>query len=244
MRNTLKAFEHIFVQDQNSIKLLKKHHFYNVSISGDTRFDRVSKILNRNNNLPFMDIFKGNQICFVAGSTWPEDEAIIVDYINATSKKLKYVIAPHNIKEKHIRTLKASISKKVLLYSELKGKDIFSYDVLLIDTIGILTKIYSYANIAYVGGGFKTGLHNTLEPAVFGIPIIIGPNYHGFKEAEDLVLKQAVIAIDNKTNFYKVLDGFIANDKKRTETGKINSNYISKNKGATNKIMTYIKNTL
>jgi 3-deoxy-D-manno-octulosonic-acid transferase len=191
MRKTLHAFTHFFVQDENSVTLLKSIKLNNVTLSGDTRFDRVSEILEEDNNLSFMEHFQGNETCFVAGSTWPEDEEIIVKFINETQKHLKFVLAPHNIKTEHIQSLKKSISKKVVLYTEIGHNDIPSYEVLIINTIGLLTKIYSYADIAYVGGAFATGLHNTLEPAVFGIPIIIGPDYKGFNEAEKLVEKKA-----------------------------------------------------
>ena len=244
MKNSLSAFNHIFVQDNHSKKLLNDINFNNISVSGDTRFDRVAEILKRDNNLPFMERFKNDAFCFVAGSSWPEDERILVDFINKSDKKIKYVIAPHNIKATHISNLKASLSKKVVLYSQLKDKDPSGYDVLLIDTIGLLTKIYSYANIAYVGGAFKTGLHNTLEPAIFGLPIIIGPNYKGFKEAEDLVNKKGIFPIKDKESFFKLLSNLLEDQNNSITIGKINSNYINTKMGATNKIMTYLKENL
>jgi len=130
------------------------------------------------------------------------------------------------------------------LHSQLKDKDPSGYDVLLIDTIGLLTKIYSYANIAYVGGAFKTGLHNTLEPAIFGLPIIIGPNYKGFKEAEDLVNKKGIFPIKDKESFFKLLSNLLEDQNNSITIGKINSNYINTKVGATNKIMTYLKENL
>ena len=156
-------------------------------MSGDTRFDRVYEILERDNQLDFMENFKQSSFCIVGGSTWPEDERIIVPYINESSLNEKFIIAPHNIKSSHIQDLRNSITKKSILFSEHADQNIDDADVLILDTIGILTKIYSYADVAYVGGGFATGLHNTLEPAVFGIPVLIGPNYQGFIEAENLV---------------------------------------------------------
>lgn len=244
MKKSLSVFNHIFVQDNNSKKLLNELNFDNVSVSGDTRFDRVAEILKRDNTLAFMERFKNDTFCFVAGSSWPEDERILVDFINKSDKKIKYVIAPHNIKATHISNLKASLSKKVVLYSQLKDKDPSGYDVLLIDTIGLLTKIYSYANIAYVGGAFKTGLHNTLEPAIFGLPIIIGPNYKGFKEAEDLVNKKGIFPIKDKESFFKLLSNLLEDQNNSITIGKINSNYINTKVGATNKIMTYLKENL
>lgn len=244
MRNSLEAFQHIFVQDKNSEQLLNSIGLSKVSVSGDTRFDRVSEILESDNTLMFMNDFKQDQTCFVVGSSWPEDEAIIIDFINNSSKKIKYVIAPHNIKRAHIKVLRTSFTKKTILYSEITEKNITDYEILLIDTIGLLTKIYSYATIAYVGGGFKTGLHNTLEPAVFGIPIVIGPNYSSFKEAEQLVERGGVISIRTKEEFSDTVKKFLENENALLSTGDINSQYVTSNKGATARILKHIKEVL
>ena len=244
MRNALQAFTHFFVQDENSVTLLKSIKLNNVTLSGDTRFDRVSEILEGDYNLSFMDQFKGNETCFVAGSTWPEDEEIIVKFINETPKHLKYILAPHNIKTEHIQSLKKSISKKVVLYTEIEHNDISSCEVIIINTIGLLTKIYSYANIAYVGGAFATGLHNTLEPAVFGIPIIIGPDYKGFNEAEMLVDKKGILVTKDYDEFTTTLDDLLENPEYSKNTGVINSNFVKENKGASVQIMKQIRRLL
>ena len=132
------------------------------------------------------------------GSSWPKDEEILINYINQTSHKIKFIIAPHNIKHEQITNLKSQITKKVVLFSEMEGKQLSDFDVFIIDTIGILTKIYSYADIAYVGGGFgNPGVHNILEPATFGLPIVIGPNYSHFAEATALVHQEGCISIKN-----------------------------------------------
>ena len=244
MRKSLTAFYHIFVQDVASKKLLNSIHLNNVSISGDTRFDRVLKIVEQDNQLDFMEKFKQNQLCFVAGSTWPEDEAILTSYINTTSENIKFVFAPHTIKKEAIEKLKASVNKNVVLYSEIDPKDISQFDVLIIDTIGLLTKVYSYADIAYVGGGFATGLHNTLEPAVFGIPVLIGPEYKGFKEAEDLVAKKGVISITTLDDFRVQITQLLNSETYYNGTKNVNSNYIMAHKGATEVIVNYIKHLI
>ncbi|UJH68454.1 3-deoxy-D-manno-octulosonic acid transferase [Allomuricauda sp. SCSIO 65647] len=244
MRKSLNNFSHFFVQDENSKKMLTSIGMQNVTISGDTRFDRVAKILKRNNALDFMDAFCGDALCLVAGSTWPEDEVILVDFINNSQKPVKYVIAPHDIKPTHIGKLKSSLTKRTICYSELGEVDITQFNVLIIDTIGLLTKIYSYAHMTYVGGGFATGLHNTLEPAVFGIPVIIGPHYKGFKEAEELVDRGGIVSIDSKDEFAHVTNHFISDFDSVLKTGKINSEYISENIGATETIMKHIKTLL
>lgn len=240
MRKALKGFSHFFVQDKNSEELLNSIGYTNVSISGDTRFDRVSQILERANTLEFMLNFKGNQDCLVAGSTWPEDEELLVPYINSSTKNIKYVMAPHNIKEKHIDHLKSSLTKKSILFSQIGNANLSDCDVLIVDTIGLLTKIYSYANVAYVGGGFSTGLHNTLEPAVFGIPVVIGPQYEGFKEAQDLVALQGILPISSAKSLEETLNRLWDDAQYARKTGDICKEYVSQKKGATNVIMSYI----
>ena len=240
MRNSLNAFSHFFVQDANSKKLLSSLQYNNASVNGDTRFDRVIEILERDNHLDFIEKFKGNNLCFVAGSTWPEDEAILVDYINTTNDALKFILAPHTIKADNVKKIAASINKKTLLYSDLKDQNLADFDVFIIDTIGILTKVYSYANIAYVGGGFATGLHNTLEPAVFGIPVIIGPQFSGFKEAEELVAQKGIISISDSMTFRNEMEKLLNSKEYYKQTSEINSKYISENKGATDLIMNFI----
>ena len=233
-RNFLKSFNHFFVQDANSKELLEKIGFKNVTISGDTRFDRVIEILERDNTLDFIKEFKQNKTCLVAGSTWPEDEKILINYINKyANKNIKCIIAPHTIKKSNIEDLKNSISKKTILFSEKDGVNLTDYNVLILDTIGILTKVYSYADIAYVGGGVgKTGLHNVLEPAVFGIPVIIGKHYFKFKEAIDLVNLGGIIAINDKKDFKINLTELVKNETLKNKIGSINKIYINKNKGA------------
>ncbi|MBU2947705.1 3-deoxy-D-manno-octulosonic acid transferase [Zobellia uliginosa] len=241
MRNTLRKFSNYFVQDANSKELLESIGIKDAIISGDTRLDRVSEILDRDNTLDFMEVFKNDKLCFVAGSTWPEDEAILIDHINHAPKNLKYVLAPHTIKKDKILGLAGAFTKKTTLYSKIYSNNLRDYDVLIIDNIGLLTRIYSYADIAYVGGGFSTGLHNTLEPAVFGIPVIIGPNYDGFIEAEDLVKQKGIYPIKDQWTFGELLKKFLDSPEFRKKTGEINANYISKNKGASMEIMSHIK---
>ena len=244
MRKALRRFDHYFVQDIASQELLTSIQIKNTSVTGDTRLDRVSEILDRDNTLNFMQDFKKDRLCFVAGSTWPEDESILIDYINHAPRNLKYILAPHTIKKNKILGLAGAITKKKVLYSNIDNAAIDDYEVLIIDTIGLLTKIYSYADIAYVGGGFATGLHNTLEPAVFGIPVIIGPNYLGFKEAEDLVAQKGIHPIADQWSFSELMKKMLDNADFRKKTGFINAGYIAKNKGASKQIMTYIRTLL
>ena len=242
-RNALKAFDYFFVQNENSKLLLQKLGFQNVKISGDTRFDRVVSILERDNSLDFIKQFKNNTTTIVIGSSWPKDEDLLVNYINQTNEKVKFIIAPHNIKVEQIQELKSSISKKVLLFSEKENTDFSDYDVLIVDTIGILTKIYSYADIAYVGGGFgNPGVHNILEPATFGIPIIIGPNFSHFAEAVALVYQEGCISITNQNELNDTFSNLISNEDIRHEKGHICATFVQMNKGATAVILKYICN--
>ena len=242
-RNALKAFDYFFVQNESSKLLLQKLGYKNVKISGDTRFDRVVSILERDNSLDFIKQFKNNTITIVIGSSWPKDESLLVNYINQTNKNVKFIFAPHNIKAEQIQELKNSISKKVILFSEKSTIDLSNYDVLIVDTIGILTKIYSYANIAYVGGGFgNPGVHNILEPATFGIPIIVGPNFSHFAEAVALVHQEGCVPIANQNELNDSFSSLISNEDIRQEKGHICSTFVQMNKGATSVILKYILN--
>lgn len=242
MREALKAFHHFFVQDKNSKELLSSINYKHVTISGDTRFDRVSKILKQDNSIDFIDEFKNNQYTIVAGSTWQEDEELLVNYINNNaSKNEKFIIAPHNIKKEAILELQKSITKKTVLYSAKAGKNLKECTVFIIDIIGILTKIYAVADVAYVGGGLKTGLHNILEPATFGIPVVIGNKYNKFKEAVDLVKIGGCISIKNQEEFTNNFIHLKNNENFRKRTGMINKKYIKDNLGATVLIMNYLK---
>lgn len=243
MRKSLTAFHHFFVQDEFSKSLLTSINFKNVSIAGDTRFDRVAKILEQDNSLLFIEEFKNNKFTVVAGSTWQEGEQFLVNYINQ-STDVKLIIAPHTIHPKSIQKLKGSIQKQTVLYSEKDGKDLSKYDVFILDTIGLLTKVYSYADVAYVGGAFNTGLHNILEPATFGIPIVIGTKYSKFIEAVDLVELKGCISVHNLIAFSRIFNQLKQDEEFRKKTGTINSGYIKKNIGATDSIMEYINKQL
>lgn len=246
MKKSLKAFTHFFVQNEYSKNLLNKIGYQNVTVSGDTRFDRVIAILDRKNELEFMEQFVGESNCLVAGSTWAEDEIILVDYINKTVRTdLKVVIAPHKIQREQLEQLKSAIQKKVVFYSDINLETLGQAEVLIVDTIGLLTRIYSYADIAYVGGGMgSTGLHNTLEPAVFGIPVLIGKHYKGFIEAEKLVELGGIESICNKEEFSKKINYILDNKEIKIEKGAVNKKYIEKKTGAKIQIGNYIRKLL
>lgn len=241
-RNALQAFDYFFVQNDSSKKLIQRLGFDNVMISGDTRFDRVMNILERDNSLDFMDEFcTTNSKIIVIGSSWPKDEELLISYINQADATVKFVIAPHNIKTDQIITLKSQLRKKTILFSEKDSDDVSNYAVFIIDTIGILTKIYSYADIAYVGGGFgNPGVHNVLEPATFGVPIVLGPNYEHFAEATALVGLGGCISIKDFNSLAATFNLLLQNEDERFEKGHICSTFVQMNTGATEKISNQI----
>ncbi|TDE54443.1 3-deoxy-D-manno-octulosonic acid transferase [Flavobacterium sp. GT3P67] len=242
-REALNTFTYFFVQNETSKKLLQQVGKANVSVSGDTRFDRVATILEKDNSLDFISQFKDNTLTIVVGSSWPKDENLLVDFINSNTFNVKFIIAPHNIKDDQIQQLKNSITKKIVLFSEKEGQNLADFDVFIIDTIGILTKIYSYADIAYIGGGFgNPGVHNLLEPATFGVPILIGPNYSHFAEATALVNMEACISINNTKELNEAFRNLILNDDIRHEKGHMCSTFVQMNKGATAIILKHILN--
>lgn len=243
MRNALRTFEHIFVQNENSKNLLHTINLNNVTVAGDTRYDRVSDQLLQDNTLPFIEQFKDGKLGVVIGSSWPEDESLFINYINRSeSKNIKFIIAPHNIKSHQIENFIGQLNKKTVLFSEKDNKNLPEFDVFIVDTIGILSKIYSYADIAYVGGAMgSTGLHNILEPAAFGVPVIIGKNYKKFPEAFQMIDNGGVISIKNQQELYQILDKLIENPQKRKELGQLNALFIKKNKDAVIQIMKFIR---
>jgi len=242
-RKALNSFDYFFVQNESSKKLVQQLGFQNVSVSGDTRFDRVVSILERDNHLDFIEKFKNNTLTIVIGSSWPKDEELLVNFINQSTENIKFIIAPHNIKSDQILELQKSITKKSILFSEKESKNLGEYDIFIINTIGILTKIYSYADIAYVGGGYgNPGVHNLLEPATFGIPIVIGPNYSHFAEATALVNMEGCISVSNQNELNDAFSNLISNDDVRHEKGHICNTFVQMNKGATDKILSYILN--
>ncbi|MFM2266296.1 MAG: 3-deoxy-D-manno-octulosonic acid transferase [Bacteroidota bacterium] len=239
-RKALDAFTYFFVQNESSKTLLQQLGKTNVMVSGDTRFDRVAAIVEKDNLVDFIAEFKNNTPTLVIGSSWPKDEELLVDYLNQSAHALKWIIAPHNIKPEQINLLKQSIHKKTVLFSEREGKNLADYEVFIVDTIGILTKIYSYADLAYVGGGFgHPGVHNLLEPATFGVPIICGPHYSHFAEATALVELSGCVSIQSAHELQEALDTLVQNADIRHEKGHICQTFVQMNTGATQKIINY-----
>ena len=230
----LKSFSHIFVQNQPSKELLNDIGITQVSVSGDTRFDRVQQ---QKQDLPFIKSFIGKRKCIVAGSTWSQDIAVLKDIIAQTPKDWCWLIAPHDINDQRIESLINGLPPESQRYTQCETKLLSKTPVLVLDTIGLLSSCYQYAQIAYVGGGMGTkGLHNILEPAAAGIPIVIGKNYTSFPEAVSLIKAGGVISISNAREAKKKLLSFIHDGNHRKETGVINLHFIRANLGATKKV--------
>jgi 3-deoxy-D-manno-octulosonic-acid transferase len=244
MTSSLLAFNHIFTQNEESKKLLQKIGYHSVSVTGDTRFDRVFNQLNMDNSIEFIQEFKGDKLCIVFGSTWPDDDKLYMNYINSLNfKNLKIIIAPHNVKPSYIQSLRSQIMAKTICFSEWsEEKNLSEFDIFILDTIGYLSKVYSYADIVYVGGAAgTTGLHNILEPAVFGVPIVIGKNYGKFPEAKALTELGGVHAVSSPSEFESVFDVLASDNLKRQKQGAINIDYVKKSKGAVIQILDYIR---
>lgn len=242
-RKALASFDSFFVQNESSKLALQSIGYNNIKVTGDTRFDRVVSIIDRDNSLDFIEQFKENSTLIVIGSSWPKDEELLVNFINQTDEHVKFIVAPHNIKAEQISNLKSQITKPTVLFSEKEDNDVKKFQVFIIDTIGILTKIYSYADIAYVGGGFGSpGVHNILEPATFGIPIVVGPNYSHFAEAIALVNIEGCLSIKSQTELNDTLNNLISNEDIRHEKGHICETFVQMNVGATDIILRHINN--
>lgn len=246
MRKHLRTIQHFFVQDKQSQELLKSIGVGKVTIAGDTRFDRVQKLVEANEKLPFVEEFKNEHYLVVAGSTWPEDEQKLVAYINSKATDIeKFIIVPHNIKPVEIEKLKNSIVKSAVLFSEKEGVELGKYQVMIVDTIGVLSKIYAYANVAYIGGGYtKSGVHNTLEAATYGLPIVIGPNFVKFKEVQDLVALEGCVVTTNDTDLGEFLESIFHDESLRVKKAEITKMYVQQNLGATQKIINCLREVL
>lgn len=239
-RNKLRFISHFFVQDQSSASLLQSHGFHNVIISGDTRFDRVSSLARVPDEIAGLRAFVAGGYCLVAGSTWPRDEEILIRFINETGQNIKMVIAPHEIHQQHILRLTSQVKKKYVLYSQAGEENLPECQVLIMDNIGMLSSLYRYGQIAYVGGGFGVGIHNILEPAVHGLPVIFGPIYSKSREAIDLIKEGGAFGINGHEEFNQTIHALMNDPIKYTAASTAARQYVSENTGATEIIMSGI----
>lgn len=239
-RRMLGFFKCLFVQDEQSVKLLSDIHIDHVRLTGDTRFDRVKQIADAARDIEKVAAFCNQQPAVVCGSTWPPDEDILLDYINHYTGTYKWIIVPHEIGENHIKSILDKCRKKIIRYSQIANNPA-EYDVLVIDCIGLLSAIYRYGNIAYIGGGFGAGIHNTLEAAVYGIPVIFGPKYQKFNEAVNLIREGGAFSIQNATELAEVLNSLIGTPIVAETAGKKALEYVTSQLGATEVIGEEVK---
>jgi 3-deoxy-D-manno-octulosonic-acid transferase len=241
-RKILNFVTWFFLQDQQSKQLLNNIGLTNITISGDTRFDRVLANVQQPKPVLLVNEFKNGQKIFIAGSTWPEDEKLLTT-LPALYPDWKFIFAPHEISEEKINKLMEFLPKgSAIKYSQLAAHNSQSktYNSLIIDNIGMLSSLYAYGDIAYVGGGFGVGIHNTLEAAAFGLPVIFGPNYLKFNEARELIALKAGFSIGNETQLKGITDTLITDEAFYNVTSKKISNYVQEHTGATQVIMSHI----
>ena len=238
----LKMGNHFFVQNEKSKNLLQQHGISNATVTGDTRFDRVYAIAQQPIALDFIAAFKEDKKLIVAGSTWQPDEKLLAELFKNQNTNYKLIIAPHIVTQNRIYQIKKIFNSfSTICLSENESKDISNYQILILDSIGLLRKIYKYADISYIGGAFKTGLHNVLEAIVFEKPVFFGPHFQKFNEAVALVEQGAAFSISNANEMAQKLNHFEENPSRYNTTCEICKNYILQNLGATDKILNYIK---
>lgn len=237
----LNFFSGIFVQDEVAFQLLKQYNVAHCSINGDTRFDRVITIAEDFREISFIRNFIGNSTVVVAGSTWPEDEKLLSDAVKTTNTKL--IVAPHELNKDHIESLLDLFTGAITFSTlELQTGTREHQNTLIIDNIGMLSRLYNYATITYIGGGFnKSGIHNTLEAAVYGKPVLFGPNYHKFKEARELIAASAAFSINDSREIKEIVSKLMSDPILLQQTGDAAKKYVYDNKGATKRIIDHIQ---
>lgn len=243
-RKVLSYFTHIFVQDDASRELLSKYGVTNVSVFGDTRFDRVQDVYKNTKQVPMVDLFvnnnrSDNQLTMVAGSSWQQDEEVYLNYFNE-HPELKLIIAPHEIHKDHLMHIESMLKRPSIRLSEATEKDIKGKSCLIVDSFGLLSSIYRYGDLAYIGGGFGAGIHNVLEAAVYGIPVIFGPKYQKFKEARDLLQVGGAFSITDEKTFESKMEELSTYRDLLEAAGAAAGDFVKSNIGATNRIIALI----
>ncbi len=236
-RKMLHYFNHIFVQNDESLQLLHQYGFHHTSRSGDTRFDRVADIARQTRPIDIAGKFCNDQTVVICGSTWEKDEELLIRFINQANPQLKFIIAPHEIEQSHIVKITSALKKPSVKFSEADSGQLSEKQVLIIDNIGMLSSLYQYGHLAYIGGGFGAGIHNILEAATFGLPVVFGPNYLKFKEAVDLVNLGGAFSISGYAGLTEILNSLLADTGKRKKSGETAGKYVADNQGATLKII-------
>jgi 3-deoxy-D-manno-octulosonic-acid transferase len=239
-QQVLKTFEHLFVQNEESKKLLANIGVMNTTVVGDTRFDRVLDICAAAKQLPLVQKFKGDALTFVAGSSWGPDEDIFIKYFNA-HPEMKLIIAPHVVNDSHMKEIVSKLQRPCIRYTQATEENVQQADCLIIDCYGLLSSIYRYGEISYIGGGFGVGIHNVLEAAVYGIPVIFGPNNKKFREAQHLLANKGGFEVNGYEDFEVLMDKFLTDEAYLQASGQAAGDYVKNNSGAMEKIMDCVK---
>ncbi len=243
-RKNLQKINRIFVQDEPSLRLLQSTGYLNGNISGDTRFDRVLSVAANKKPFPLVATFAENSKVLIAGSTWPPDEDMLTRLINNNTANVKYIIAPHEIHQADIAAFQTGITVESIKFSEATAENISEARVLIIDNIGILLHLYQYADFSYIGGGFGKNVHNILEAATFGVPVVFGPNYHKFQEIIDLIALGGAFPVMDYETFETALLKLQNDDDFRAHCSEICRNFVVNSAGATEIIMKSIEEDL
>lgn len=240
-RSMLKCYGKIFVQDDNSRKLLAGIGVDNVVVAGDTRFDRVTDIMRQRVEIPQAEVLTADKlpVTIVAGSTWEPDEEFLLPYFNGHSN-VKLIIAPHEVRPERIAGIEEKLRRPSCRLSVCTPEEASKADCLIVDCYGMLSSAYRYGNIAYIGGGFGTGIHNVNEAAVYDIPVVFGPNFHRFKEARDLIDCGGAFSFSDEDTFIAVMDSLVNDGKALSSAGKKAGDYVKEHLGATERIFTDI----
>ncbi|MBK9357955.1 MAG: 3-deoxy-D-manno-octulosonic acid transferase [Bacteroidales bacterium] len=243
-RTHLRRINRVFVQDEESAELLRMIDVENICISGDTRFDRVKSIKAIQQPYPLIDSFTGGKHIIVAGSTWPPDNELLLALYERTGDQLKFIIAPHEMNLAYIREFAGKLGDKAVLYSEAPGSDLKKKQFLIIDSIGMLSQLYRYASIAYIGGGFGAGIHNTLEAAAYGVPVFFGPNYLRFREAREMIDAGVAFSVQNVNELTLGIVGLLSNQTHLENVSHKAGEYVSSKTGATDIIIEELSNMI
>lgn len=235
-RKVLNTFAHLFVQNEESKKLLASIGVMDTTVVGDTRFDRVLDICAAAKQLPLVQSFKGDALTLVAGSSWGPDEEIFIQYFNA-HPEMKLIIAPHVVSDTHLKEITSKLTRPFIRYTQATEENVRQTDCLIIDCYGLLSSIYRYGEISYIGGGFGVGIHNVLEAAVYGIPVIFGPNNKKFREAQHLLTQKGGFEINTYAEFEQLMDRFLKDEAHLKQAGQAAGSYVKNNSGALDKIM-------
>ena len=235
-QQVLKTFAHLFVQNEESKQLLAEIGVKNTTVVGDTRFDRVLDICAAAKQLPLVQKFKGDALTFVAGSSWGPDEDIFIKYFNV-HPEMKLIIAPHVVNDSHLKEIESKLQRSCIRYTKATEENVEQADCLIIDCYGLLSSIYRYGEISYIGGGFGVGIHNVLEAAVYGIPVIFGPNNKKFREAQHLLVNKGGFEINGYEDFEQLMNKFLTDEVYLKQSGQAAGNYVKGNAGEMEKIM-------